>query len=108
MTNIEQALNEGRTPTLDQILATLSPKEEKVIRLRFGIGCECEHTLAAIGQAFGVTGARIRQIETKALRQLRHPVRLTHLRKLSGSWNVLSPRERLKRLIYTIMGRHTL
>ena len=108
MTNTEQALNTGQAPTLDQILATLSPKEEKVIRLRFGIGCEREHTLVEIGQEFGITGARIRQIEAKALRQLRHPVRSVHLRKLSGHWNVLSPRERLKRLIRTIMGWPTL
>ena len=53
------------------ILKTLSPKEEKVIRLRFGIGCEREHTLEEIGQEFDVTRERIRQIEAKALRQLR-------------------------------------
>jgi RNA polymerase primary sigma factor len=52
------------------ILKTLSPKEEKVIRLRFGIGCEREHTLEEIGQQFDVTRERIRQIEAKALRQL--------------------------------------
>ena len=53
------------------ILKTLSPKEEKVIRMRFGIGCEREHTLEEIGQEFDVTRERIRQIEAKALRQLR-------------------------------------
>ncbi|HWF47996.1 MAG TPA: sigma-70 family RNA polymerase sigma factor, partial [Bryobacteraceae bacterium] len=57
------------------ILKTLSPKEEKVIRLRFGIGCEREHTLEEIGQEFDVTRERIRQIEAKALRQLRSPER---------------------------------
>ncbi|MFZ0594008.1 MAG: RNA polymerase sigma factor RpoD, partial [Bryobacteraceae bacterium] len=62
------------------ILKTLSPKEEKVIRLRFGIGCEREHTLEEIGQEFDVTRERIRQIEAKALRQLRSPERARHLR----------------------------
>ncbi len=64
------------------ILRTLSPKEEKVIRLRFGIGCEREHTLEEIGQEFDVTRERIRQIEAKALRQLRSPERARHLRAL--------------------------
>jgi RNA polymerase primary sigma factor len=64
------------------ILKTLSPKEEKVIRLRFGIGCEREHTLEEIGQEFDVTRERIRQIEAKALRQLRSPDRARHLRAL--------------------------
>jgi len=64
------------------ILKTLSPKEEKVIRLRFGIGCEREHTLEEIGQEFDVTRERIRHIEAKALRQLRSPERARHLRAL--------------------------
>ncbi len=64
------------------ILKTLSPKEEKVIRLRFGIGCDREHTLEEIGQQFDVTRERIRQIEAKALRQLRSPERARHLRAL--------------------------
>jgi RNA polymerase primary sigma factor len=59
-----------------------SPKEEKVIRLRFGIGCEREHTLEEIGQEFDVTRERIRQIEAKSLRQLRSPERARHLRAL--------------------------
>ena len=65
------------------ILKTLSPKEEKVIRLRFGIGCEREHTLEEIGQEFDVTRERIRQIEAKALRQLRAPERARWLRALT-------------------------
>jgi RNA polymerase primary sigma factor len=64
------------------ILKTLSPEEETVIRLRFGIGCEREHTLEEIGQEFDVTRERIRQIEAKALRQLRSPERARHLRAL--------------------------
>ncbi len=57
------------------VLKMLSPKEEKVIRLRFGIGCEREHTLEEIGQEFDVTRERIRQIEARALRHLRAPER---------------------------------
>ena len=64
------------------ILRTLSPKEEKVIRMRFGIGYEREHTLEEIGQAFDVTRERIRQIEAMALRQLRGPERARWLRAL--------------------------
>ena len=65
------------------ILKTLSPREEKVIRLRFGIGCEREHTLEEIGQEFDVTRERIRQIEAKALRQLRAPETARRLRALT-------------------------
>jgi RNA polymerase primary sigma factor len=64
------------------ILKTLSPKEEKVIRLRFGIGCEREHTLEEIGQEFDVHAGTDRQIEAKALRQLRAPERARRLRAL--------------------------
>jgi len=64
------------------ILKMLSPKEEKVLRLRFGIGCEREHTLEEIGQEFDVTRERIRQIEATALRQLRAPERARRLRAL--------------------------
>jgi RNA polymerase primary sigma factor len=67
------------------ILKTLSPKEEKVVRLRFGIGCEREHTLEEIGQEFDVTRERIRQIEAKALRQLRAPERARRLRALMAA-----------------------
>ena len=64
------------------VLKTLSPKEEKVIKMRFGIGHEREHTLEEIGQEFSVTRERIRQIEAKALRQLRTPDRMRRLRTL--------------------------
>jgi len=66
----------------NRILKTLSPREEKVIRLRFGIGCEREHTLGEIGQEFDVSRERIRQIEEKALRHLRAPERARWLRAL--------------------------
>jgi RNA polymerase primary sigma factor len=78
-----ETVNEGnvRAETIG-IPETLSPREEKVIRLRFGIGCEREHTLEEIGQEFEVTRERIRQIEAKALRQLRAPDRAGRLRAL--------------------------
>ena len=77
------AINEGNVrDETTGILKTLSPREEKVIRLRFGIGCEREHTLEEIGQEFDVTRERIRQIEAKALRQLRAPERAGRLRAL--------------------------
>ena len=56
-----------------RILATLSPREEKIVRMRFGIGEKAEHTLEETGKIFGVTRERIRQIESSALKKLRHP-----------------------------------
>ena len=67
------------------VLKTLSPKEEKVLRMRFGIGCDREHTLEEIGQEFAVTRERIRQIEAKALRALRGPDRARRLRALMAA-----------------------
>ncbi|HIE33142.1 MAG TPA: RNA polymerase sigma factor RpoD [Thermodesulfobacteriaceae bacterium] len=63
-----------------KLLSLLSPREEKVLRLRFGIGERYEHTLEEVGRAFKVTRERIRQIESKALRKLRHPSRSKHLK----------------------------
>ncbi len=63
-----------------KLLSLLSPREEKVLRLRFGIGEKYEHTLEEVGRAFRVTRERIRQIESKALRKLRHPNRSKHLK----------------------------
>ena len=69
------------------ILKTLSPKEEKVIRMRFGIGEKSDHTLEEVGQDFEVTRERIRQIEAKALRKLQHPVRSRKLHGfIDGTW----------------------
>lgn len=65
---------------LNAVLSTLTPREEKVIRKRFGIGEKYDHTLEEVGQIFEVTRERIRQIEAKALRKLKHPVRSTRLR----------------------------
>ena len=64
----------------DQVLKTLTPREEKVIKMRFGVGDGSEHTLEEVGQSFAVTRERIRQIEAKALRKLRHPSRSRKLR----------------------------
>ena len=58
-----------------KVLATLTPREEQVLRMRFGIGERSDHTLEEVGQKFSVTRERIRQIEAKALRKLRHPSR---------------------------------
>jgi len=63
-----------------RVLATLTPREEKVLRMRFGIGEKSDHTLEEVGKDFTVTRERIRQIEAKALRKLRHPVRSKKLR----------------------------
>ena len=67
----------------DRMLATLSPREERVLRLRFGIGERVDHTLEEVGQTLAVTRERIRQIEAKAIRKLRHPARQKHLRDFS-------------------------
>ena len=63
-----------------RVLASLTPREERIIRMRFGMGIESDHTLEEIGQQFGVTRERIRQIEAKALRRLKHPSRSRTLR----------------------------
>ena len=71
------------TEKLLLILRTLTPKEEIVIRMRFGIGLEKEHTLDEVGQHLSITRERVRQIETKAMRKLKHPARIQALRVLS-------------------------
>jgi RNA polymerase primary sigma factor len=63
-----------------EVLNTLTPREERIIKMRFGLEDGTEHTLEQVGQAFGVTRERIRQIEAKALRKLRHPSRNRRLR----------------------------
>ena len=70
--------NCARPPT--RVLATLTPREERVLRMRFGIGMNTDHTLEEVGQQFSVTRERIRQIEAKALRKLKHPSRSRKLR----------------------------
>ena len=68
-----------------KVLATLTPREEKVLRMRFGIGEKSDHTLEEVGQDFFVTRERIRQIEAKALRKLRHPSRAKLLKAFVDS-----------------------
>jgi RNA polymerase primary sigma factor len=65
---------------LDSVLSTLTPREEKVVRMRFGLGERYDHTLEEVGQVFDVTRERVRQIEAKALRKLKHPMRTKKLR----------------------------
>ena len=73
-------LTQDLTTQVERALAMLSPKEKEILRLRFGIGEEGEHTLEEVGKRFAVTRERIRQIEAKALRKLRHPLRGRNLR----------------------------
>jgi RNA polymerase primary sigma factor len=76
----DSLLSQDLTTQVERALATLSPKEKEILRLRFGIGEEGEHTLEEVGRRFQVTRERIRQIEAKALRKLRHPLRGRNLR----------------------------
>ena len=76
----DMAMNLNLSETTRQVLNSLTPREEKVLRMRFGIGERRDHTLEEIGQDFDVTRERIRQIEAKALRKLRHPARSKQLR----------------------------
>jgi RNA polymerase primary sigma factor len=69
---------------LQRVLRTLSPKEEKVIKMRFGIGADRDHTLEEVGRYLSITRERVRQIESKALRKLKHPSRLRALKTLSS------------------------
>ncbi len=76
----EAAINRSLHEQTKKVLSTLTPREEKVLRMRFGIGEKADHTLEEVGQDFAVTRERIRQIEAKALRKLRHPSRSKKLR----------------------------
>jgi RNA polymerase primary sigma factor len=76
----EQMVNVNLHDQTAEVLKSLSPREEKIIRLRFGLEDGSEHTLEEVGQSFAVTRERIRQIEAKALRKLRHPSRSRKLR----------------------------
>jgi len=80
LTPQDSAIYEDLVDNLNRILSTLSPREERVVRMRFGLGEKHDHTLEEVGQEFEVTRERIRQIEAKALRKLRHPTRARHLR----------------------------
>ncbi|HET6388206.1 RNA polymerase sigma factor RpoD [Hyphomicrobium sp.] len=77
---IEAAIQSNLRDTTTRVLASLTPREERVLRMRFGIGMNTDHTLEEVGQQFSVTRERIRQIEAKALRKLKHPSRSRKLR----------------------------
>ncbi|MDZ7748821.1 MAG: RNA polymerase sigma factor RpoD [Halofilum sp. (in: g-proteobacteria)] len=77
---VDAATTEGLSETTEGVLASLTPREAKVLRMRFGIGMNTDHTLEEVGKQFDVTRERIRQIEAKALRKLRHPSRSEQLR----------------------------
>ena len=72
---LDSAIQENLKETTTRVLASLTPREERVLRMRFGIGMNTDHTLEEVGQQFSVTRERIRQIEAKALRKLKHPSR---------------------------------
>ncbi len=80
MQPIDAAIHANLKETTTRILASLTPREERVLRMRFGIGMNSDHTLEEVGQQFAVTRERIRQIEAKALRKLKHPSRSRKLR----------------------------
>ncbi|MDJ0950224.1 MAG: RNA polymerase sigma factor RpoD [Alphaproteobacteria bacterium] len=77
---LDAAIQSNLRETTTRVLATLTPREERVLRMRFGIGMNTDHTLEEVGQQFSVTRERIRQIEAKALRKLKHPSRSRKLR----------------------------
>ena len=77
---LDSAIQENLKETTTRVLSSLTPREERVLRMRFGIGMNTDHTLEEVGQQFSVTRERIRQIEAKALRKLKHPSRSRKLR----------------------------
>jgi RNA polymerase primary sigma factor len=81
---VESATGESLRESTREILSTLTPREAKVLRMRFGIDMNTDHTLEEVGKQFDVTRERIRQIEAKALRKLRHPTRAENLRSFIG------------------------
>ncbi len=81
----EAAIGRNLSSTTRKVLSSLTPREEKVLRMRFGIGEKSDHTLEEVGQDFDVTRERIRQIEAKALRKLRHPSRAKQLKSFMES-----------------------
>ena len=82
---LDSAIQSNLKDTTTRVLASLTPREERVLRMRFGIGMNTDHTLEEVGQQFSVTRERIRQIEAKALRKLKHPSRSRRLRSFLDS-----------------------
>ena len=82
---IDAAIQANLRETTTRVLASLTPREERLLRMRFGIGMNTDHTIEEVGQQFSVTRKRIRQIEAKALRKLKHPSRSRKLRSFLDS-----------------------
>jgi RNA polymerase primary sigma factor len=82
----EAAINRNLQEQTKKVLSTLTPRQEKIIRMRFGIEEKADHTLEEVGQDFDVTRERIRQIEEKALRKLRHPKRSKEIKVFYERW----------------------
>ena len=85
MAPADAAMYSGLREATREVLDTLTPREAKVLRMRFGIEMNTDHTLEEVGKQFDVTRERIRQIEAKALRKLRHPTRSERLRSFLDS-----------------------
>ena len=85
---LEQAIKSNLGEATTKILSTLTPREERVLRMRFGVGMNTDHTLEEVGLQFSVTRERIRQIEAKALRKLKHPSRSKQVKKLFRKLNL--------------------
>jgi RNA polymerase primary sigma factor len=82
---IDAAIQSNLRETTTRVLASLTPREERIVRMRFGLGMNSNHTLEEVGKQFSVTRERIRQIEAKALRKLKHPSRSRELRSFLDS-----------------------
>jgi RNA polymerase primary sigma factor len=82
---IDAAIQSNLKDIVTRVLSTLTPREERVLRMRFGIGMNTDHTLEEVGKQFSVTRERIRQIEAKALRKLRHPIRAKKLKSFNSN-----------------------
>jgi RNA polymerase primary sigma factor len=82
---IDAAIQSNLRDTTTRVLASLTPREERIVRMRFGLGMNNDHTLEEVGKRFSLTRERIRQIEAKALRKLKHPSRSRVLRSFLDS-----------------------
>ena len=82
---LDTAIQSNLSESTTKILASLTPREERVLRMRFGVGMNTDHTLEEVGLQFSVTRERIRQIEAKALRKLKHPIRSKKLKSFMDS-----------------------